>query len=192
MFERLILTIVILMIALLPLQAKVGCKEKLAEVDQRIASPQMYANQRNAVQMFRDEAAEMCAQGNEATAMQTLSMIEMMLPPSQAQQKQIAAAREADELTKSRLTNDFLEGVWCSMTGEERVQLVFASDGTHQPCFPSAVTQGYGQCISPISKGDWLDGYERVKSVEQDHIVLGSRRSGGMVYKRGECKLYGR
>ena len=84
----------------------------------------------------------------------------------------------------------FLEGVWCSMTGDERGQLVFASDGTHQPCFPNAVTQGYGQCISQISKGDWLDGYERVKSVEQDQIVLGSSRSGGMVYKRGECKLY--
>jgi hypothetical protein len=84
MYEKLILTIVILMISLLPLQAEVGCKEKLAEVDQRMASPQMYANQRNAVQMFRDEAAEMCAQGNEATAMQTLIMIKMMLRPSQA------------------------------------------------------------------------------------------------------------
>lgn len=83
MYEKLILTIIILLTALLPLQAKVGCKEKLAEVDQRMASPQMYANQRNAVQMFRDEAAVMCAQGNEATAMQTLSMIKMMLPPSQ-------------------------------------------------------------------------------------------------------------
>lgn len=83
MYEKFILIIVILLFALLPLQAKVGCKEKLSEVDQRLAKPQMYANQRNAVKMFRDQAAEMCAQGNEATAMQTLSMVEMMLSPSQ-------------------------------------------------------------------------------------------------------------
>lgn len=84
MYEKLMLIIVILMFALLPLHAKVGCKEKLAEVDQRIASPQMYENQRNAVKMFRDQAAEMCTQGNEATAMQTLSMVEMILSPSHA------------------------------------------------------------------------------------------------------------
>lgn len=106
MYERLILIIVILMIALLPLQAKVGCKEKLAEVDQRMASPQINAHQRNAVQMFRDQAAEMCAQGNEATAMQTLNIIEMMLPPSQSQQKKVAVVKEADELTKSHPTSE--------------------------------------------------------------------------------------
>lgn len=82
MYEKFILIIVILLFALLPLQAKVGCKEKLAEVDQRLASPQVYANQSNAVKLFRDQAAEMCTKGNEATAMQTLSMVEVMLSHS--------------------------------------------------------------------------------------------------------------
>ena len=193
MSEIPVLAAAILVAVFLPLQAQAACKEKLAEVDQRMASPQMDANQRNAVQMFRDQAAGMCSQGNEAAAMQTLVLIEMMLPPSQAQQEQAAADRKADDLTKSRLTNEFLEGVWCSMTGEERVQLVFAANGTYQPCFPDSMTQGYGQCVSPKSTAEWLDRYDRDESRGNDQIVLASRRSpGSMVYKRGECKLHGR
>ena len=193
MREKSIVTAIVLMVALLPLQATAGCKEKLAEVDQRMASPQMDANQRNAVQMFRDQAAGMCDQGNDATAMQTLGLIEMMLPPSQAQQEQAVADREADELTKARLGNEFLEGVWCSMSGEERVQLVFAANGTYQPCFPDSMAQGYGQCGSSQSTEEWLDEYERDESLDRDEIALGSRRyPGSMVFKRGECKLHGR
>jgi len=193
MCERSILTAIVLMVVLLPLQVTAACKEKLAEVDQRMASPQMDPNQRNAVQMFRDQAAGMCAQGHEATAMQTLGLIEMMLPPSQAQQAQAVADSQADELTKARLSNEFLEGVWCSMSGEERVQLVFAANGTYQPCFPDSMTQGYGQCGPSRSTSEWLDEYERDESLDRDEIALGSRRyPGGMVYKRGECKLHGR
>ena len=193
MRERFILTAVVLMATLLPLHTQAACKEKLAEVDQRMASPQMDANQRNAVQMFRDQAAGMCSQGNDAAAMQTLGFIEMMLPPSQAQQEQAAADRKSDDQTKSRLTNEFLEGVWCSMTGEERVQLVFAADGTYQPCFPDSMTRGYGHCVSPESTTEWLERYDRDESLDKNQIVLASRRSpGSMIYKRGDCKLHGR
>ena len=193
MRERPTLTTIVLMAVLLPLQVTAACKEKLAEVDQRMASPQMDANQRNAVQMFRDQAAGMCAQGHEATAMQTLGLIQMMLPPSQAQQAQADADREADEATKARLTNEFLQGIWCSMSGEERVQLVFAANGTYQPCFPDSMTMSYGQCGPSRSTREWLDEYERDESLDRDEMALGSRRyPGSMHYKRGECKLHGR
>jgi hypothetical protein len=193
MRERPTLRAIVLVAVLLPLQVTAACKEKLAEVDQRMASPQMDANQRNAVQMFRDQAAGMCAQGHEATAMQTLGLIEMMLPPSQAQQAQAVADREADESTKARLTNEFLQGTWCSMSGEERVQLVFAANGTYQPCFPDSMTMGYGQCGPSRSTREWLDEYERDESLDRDEMALGSRRyPGSMRYKRGECKLHGR
>jgi len=193
MRDKSIVTAIVLMVVLLPLQATAACKEKLAEVDQRMASPQMDANQRNAVQMFRDQAAGMCAQGNDATAMQTLGLIEMMLPPSQAQQTQAIADREADELTKARLSDEFLEGVWCSMSGEERVQLVFTANGTYQPCFPDSMTQGYGQCGASQSTREWLDKYERDESLDRDEIALGSGRyPGSMVFRRGDCKLHGR
>jgi hypothetical protein len=193
MHKIFILAAIILMTALPPLQVTAACKEKLAEVDQRMASPQMDVNQRNAVQMFRDQAAGMCDQGHDASAMQTLGIIEMMLPPSQAQQAQAAADKDADGLTKARLTNEFLAGTWCSMSGEERVQLVFSADGTYQPCFPSSATQSYGQCIASKSTAEWLNGFERDDSSDQDQMSLGSRRRpGSMVYKRGECKVHGR
>ena len=193
MRDRLVLTAAILATTLLPQQAQAACKEKLAEVDQRLASPQIDANLRNSVQMFRDQAAGMCSQGNEATAMQTLGLIEMMLPPSKAQQEQATADRKADDQTKSRLTNEFLEGTWCSMTGEERVQLVFSADGTYQPCFPDSMTQGYGHCVSPESTTEWLDRYDRDESRDKNQIELATRRfPGSMVYKRGDCKLHGR
>ena len=193
MHKGFVLTAVALMITSLSLQARADCKEKLAELDQRMASPQVDSNQRNAMQMFRDQAAAMCDQGNDATAMQTLGILEMMLPPSQEQQQQAAAAREADEKTKSRLSDQFLEGIWCSMTGEERVQLVFSANGSYRPCFPSTGTQGYGQCVTERSTAEWLAGYDYDKSLDPDRIELGSRRHpGSMVYKRGECALHGR
>lgn len=193
MRKKSVVMAIVMIAVLLPLHATAACKEKLAEVDQRMASPQMDANQRNAVQMFRDQAAEMCTQGHEATAMQTLGLIEMMLPPSQAQQAQAVADREADELTKARLSNEFLAGVWCSMSGEERVQLVFAANGTYQPCFPDSMTMGYGQCGPSRPTRDWLEEYERDESQDRDEMALGSRRyPGSMVFKRGECQLHGR
>ena len=70
MHQRSGLTAAIVISALLSLQVQAACKETLAEVDQRMASQQMDANQRNAVQMFRDRAAGMCSQGHDAAAMQ--------------------------------------------------------------------------------------------------------------------------
>ncbi len=45
-----------LLVALLPLQA--ACKEKLAGVDQRTAGPELDANTRDGVQLFRDQHAK--------------------------------------------------------------------------------------------------------------------------------------
>jgi hypothetical protein len=193
MHKGFVLTAATLMIMLLSLQAGADCKEKLAELDLRMASPQIDSNQRNAMQMFRDQAARMCDQGNDATAMQTLGILEMMLPPSQEQQQQAATAREADEKTKSRLNDQFLEGVWCSMTGEERAQLVFSANGSYRPCFPSSGTGGYGQCVTERSTAEWLAGYDFDKSLDPNRIELGSRQHpGSMVYLRGECASHGR
>ena len=72
------------LVALVPLQAQAGCKEKLAEVDRRMANPQIPEQQRGALEMFRDQAASCCSQGHEPTAMQTLAIMEIMSPPSEA------------------------------------------------------------------------------------------------------------
>jgi hypothetical protein len=190
MRERSIVTVVALLAALLSLQAQAACKEKLQEMDQRMASSQMDVNQRNAVKMFRDQAAEMCSQGNDAAAVQMLGMMEMMLPPPQAQ---VEAAKLADARTKSQLTSHFLEGVWCSMTGEERSQMVFAADGTYKGCIHDSQLGAYGRCFEPESTATWLDDIHRVESVEQDQFIIVSvNRGPERVYLRGECKSHGR
>jgi hypothetical protein len=188
MRDKLLLAAAVLLTATMPLQAQADCKKKLAEVDQRMASPQMAANQRNAVQQFRDRAAQMCNQGNDATAMQTLGIIEMMLPPSQAQQERAAAAKQVDERTKSRLTNKFLQGVWCSVSGEERAQLVFAANGTYRACFPNSATRSYGSCTRSKATAKWIENSGRVESLEQDRMVIARRET----YKRGDCSRHGR
>ena len=97
----------LLLVALLPLQAQAGCKEKIAELDQRIAGPEVDANMQNTLKMFRDGAAEMCDQGHEATAMQQLSLVEMMLPVPQAE---VQAQQQADADRPSRPGGDLSRG----------------------------------------------------------------------------------
>lgn len=63
-----------------------ACKEKLASVDTQLASTEFDAPVKNAVQQFRDQAAALCDQGHEATAMQTLQIVDMMLTQVAAEQ----------------------------------------------------------------------------------------------------------
>jgi len=183
----------LLFAAMLPLHAKAACKEKLAEIDVRIADPAVTANNRNAVTMFRDQAASACDQGHDAAAMQQLSMIELMLPPPQAQ---VEAQQQADADTKTPLTNDFLAGTWCSMTpqGSEQSQLIFARDGTLEACLHDTVYGRYGACSNAGRTADWLDRYDRAEIVEQDRIIMSggqSARGGQSEYRRGECSAHG-
>lgn len=108
--------------------AEGDCHAGLAAVDARLASSQLGPTGA-ALKQMRDQAASMCNQGQDAMANQLLAMLSMSLPPSESE---VAAANTADEDSKALLTNDFLAGEWCSMTGEERSQLVFNVDGT--PC----------------------------------------------------------
>ena len=180
--------IFILSASMMPLSTLAACKEKLAEVDRRIADSELDVNLRTAVQQFRDHAAAMCQQGNDATAVQTLSYVEMMLPPTQAQ---VQAEQQVQAEKRSRLTPEFLAGNWCSMTGEERSQLVFAPDGTSKACIHDSAYGAYGKCFDYKSIAEWVDGYKGVQSVEQDEIALG-KPNDFSVFKRGECSRYGR
>jgi len=194
MHDRLMMVAGVLVALSLPLQALADCKAKLAEVDQRMASPEVPEQQRGAMKMFRDQAADLCSQGHDATAVQTLGMLDMMLPPSAAQQAEADAARAADAATKSRLTNQFLAGRWCSMTGEERAEILFAADGTYQPCFPQTGAQSYVCQGGRRPTAEMLARYERDSSQDPDVIELSSpsKGRGSMVYKRGECAQHGR
>ena len=131
---------IFLLAGLLPLQVHAACNEKIAEIDQRVAGPEVDSNMRNALKMIRDQAALGCDQGNDAPAMQQLGILEMMLPPQQAE---VQAKQQADADTLKPLTDEFMVGSWCSMTGEERVELDFSADGTFVPCFPDSVAQDY-------------------------------------------------
>lgn len=177
----------LLLVALLPLQAQAGCKEKIAELDQRIAGPEVDANMQNTLKMFRDGAAEMCDQGHEATAMQQLSLVEMMLPTPQAE---VQAQQQADADTLKPLTDEFMVGRWCSMTGEERAELEFSSDGTYVPCFPDSMARDY-VCLSSRNKeptAEWVAKHPRAHSIEQDTVVFADKRGRpGMTFKRGRC-----
>jgi hypothetical protein len=73
------LFIVCILIALLPLRARGGCREEIAEVDVKLASEALDENARNAVGQFRDQAASLCERGHEATALQALGIIRTML-----------------------------------------------------------------------------------------------------------------
>jgi hypothetical protein len=190
------MTTVVGLIALLSFQLQADCNDELTNLDQRIADTELDVNLRNAVLQFRNQAAAMCDQGNDAAATQMLGIVTMMLPPAQAE---IAADKESDIESKSRLTNEFLKGTWCSMTGEERSQLVFAADGTSKACLHDSALGPYGHCFKFKSTTEWLSGYERADSVEQNQIVFSSKRKGQSklrgdqsIFKRGECKLHGR
>jgi hypothetical protein len=78
---------------LFPLAADAACQETLAEVDRKLASAEIDAGLRPAIQQFRDQGAEACAQGHEPTAMQTLQIVSMMLDRVAAEQEE--AARRA-------------------------------------------------------------------------------------------------
>jgi hypothetical protein len=100
------------LVLIFPGNAFAACKEKLASVDTQLASTEFDATVRDAVQQFRDQAAALCDQGHEATAMQTLQIVDMMLmqvateqatqerraapaasPPSPSIEEQLAAGR---------------------------------------------------------------------------------------------------
>jgi len=183
---------ILLLAALFPLQAQAACKEKIAELDQRIAGPELDANLRNGVKMFRDGAATMCEQGNEAAAMQQLGMLEMMLPPPQAE---VQAKQQADADTLKPLTDEFMAGRWCSMIGEERAELDFSADGTYVPCFPDSMAQDY-VCLSSRDQeptAEWVAKHSSAYSIERETIVFGDKRGRpSMTYKRGRCSQHQR
>ena len=183
-------TATILWVAALPLQAEAGCRDELAKVDARLATADLGPTAA-ALRQMRDQAATLCGQGQEAMASQILGILEASLPATEAE---TAAKQQADADSKAALTDGFLAGVWCSMTGEERSQLVFSEDGTYRFCLNDTVLGPYGRCSpEPLSTADWLAGYPRAKSVERDTIVLSGRgRHQDFTFKRGACSRYGR
>ena len=181
---------ILLFAALLPLQAQAGCKEKIAKIDQRIAGPGVDSNTRNTLKMFRDAAAKMCDQGNDTTAMQQLGMMEMLLPQLQAEKQ---AKKRAGANSLKSLTDKFMVGRWCSMTGEERAELEFSSDGTYVPCFPNSMARDY-VCLSARDKkptAKWVAKHPSAYSVEQDTVVFVNKRGRpGMTFKWGRCSQH--
>lgn len=179
-------------ITLTPLlvQAQATCKEKLAAVDSRLAVSDLGPTG-PALQQMRDQGATLCAQGQDAMAIQILDIMEMSLPRTTSE---VAATQQDNTDSKAVLTNEFLAGVWCSMTGVERSQLVFSADGAYRGCVHDAAQGAYGRCLAPEPTAKWLNRYKRVKTAEQDTIVIGG--NGGdndySTFKRGECTLYGR
>ena len=177
----------LLLAALLPLQAQADCTEEIAEIDQRIAGPEVDANTRTTLKMFRDGVAAMCDQANEEMAMQQLGMLEMMLPPPQ---EEVQAKQQAAADTLKPLTDEFMTGRWCSMTGEERAELAFSADGTYVPCFPDSMARDY-VCQSSRDKeptAEWVAKHPSAYSIEQDTVVFADKRGRpGMTFKRGRC-----
>ena len=171
--------------------ARADCRAKLTEMEQRLASSSIDAKQRGAMEQLRSQAADLCARGLEPAAMQLLGTLEMiLLPPTQ---HAAAPGSQGNASTKASLTDEFLAGTWCSMTGQERVQLVFSVDGTYRPCFPAG-GQGYSQCGSPRTTSDWLAGFGVEESQSADEIVLRATkaRARPMIYRRGACNQHGR
>jgi hypothetical protein len=179
--------------SLFSFQAQAGCKDKLAEVDARMADSEL-ADPTGAgagAKMMRDNAATMCAQGNEAAAMQVLGMLDMMVPQTKTEAANQAAA---DEGSKAALTSEFLAGTWCAIVDQEHAQYVFSKDGTYRACIHDSVAGRYGYCMKAKSTAEWLGGFPRAQTVEQDTIVLGGRSGSNdySTFKRGECSKYGR
>jgi hypothetical protein len=174
----------------LPAWAQDECKAQLAEVDARLASADLGPSNAG-LQQMRDQAAALCEQGQDAMALQLLSLFNLSLPPTQTEQSSV---KQADEDSKAMLTDKFLAGTWCSMTGEERSQLVFNLDGTYRYCLHDSMLGPYGKCSrNAESTRDWLARYPHAQTVEQDTLVLGGKRGfGDSTFKRGECTLYGR
>ena len=179
--------------SLFSFQAQAGCKEKLAEVDARIADSDLAdpTGPAAGAKMMRDNAATMCDQGNEATAMQVLGMLDMMVPQTKTE---AAAQVRADEESKAPLTSEFLAGTWCAIVDQEHSQYVFSKDGTYQACIHDSVAGRYGRCIRAEQTSEWLGRFRRAKTIEQDTIVLGGNTSSTdySTFKRGECSKYGR
>lgn len=183
---------ILLAAGLLPLQVQAACNEKIVELDHRIAGPEVSQDMRQALKMFRDGAATACDQGNDAAAMQQLGILEMMLPPQQAE---VQAKQQANADTLKPLTDEFMMGRWCSMTGDERAELEFSADGIYTPCFPDSMAQDY-VCASFGDQqltAEWVAGHTSAYSIEQDTVVFGdSRGRPSMTYKRGRCSQHQR
>jgi hypothetical protein len=177
--------------ALVSTPAHAGCQEKVAEIDARLADTDIDPNTRSGVQMMRDQGAAMCAQGNEAAAMQMLGMVALALPQTKSQ---VAAEQQVNAESKANITDQFLAGTWCAIVDQEHSQYIFSADGTYRACVHDSMAGPYGHCMPPQPTSKWLAKYKHAKTVEQDTLVLGGNtsRNDYSTFKRGECNLYGR
>lgn len=167
------------------------CKEKVAEIDAWLAETDVDPNTLGGVKMMRDQGAAMCAQGNEATAMQLLSMVTVALPQTKSQA--VAEQQSADD-SKANITDTYLAGTWCAIVDQEHSQYIFSLGGTYKACIHDSVAGPYGYCMPPEPTSEWLGKFKRAKTVEADTLVLGGNSGSNdySTFKRGECKLYGR
>jgi hypothetical protein len=167
------------------------CVDKLAAVDDRLSGVNIESSQQAAVKQLRDQAADLCAKGADPTSMQLLGMLEMMIPSVIASPASPGSGNGPENSSKPWLSNEFLAGTWCSMTGQERASLVFSSAGTYKPCFP-ANEQGYVQCGPDRPTGEWLDSFVANESQDPNEMVLSTKRGVRMVFRRGQCSDHGR
>ncbi len=132
--------------AFAPLPAHAGCEEKVAEIDAWLADTDVDPNTLSGVQMMRDQGAAMCAQGNEAAAMQMLGMVALALPQTKSQ---VAAEQQVNAESKAKITDQFLAGTWCAIVDQEHSQYIFPADGTYRACVHDSMAGPYGHCMPP-------------------------------------------
>jgi len=181
----------VLLLSLSPLAANSDCVTKLADVDSRLSGLSIEPSHQAAIKQFRDQAADLCAKGAEPTSMQLLDMLETMIPSVAASPVPPGAGDGPEDSGKLGLSNEFLAGTWCSMTGEERATLVFSAAGTYKPCFP-ANEQGYVQCGPDRSTNEWLDSFVANESQDPNEMMLSTGSGGKRVFRRGQCPDRGR
>lgn len=173
-------------------QAALGdCRQQLVQIDAALAETELDPSVLGGLQMFRDQGAAMCAQGNEATATQMLDMVAMSLPKTRSE---LAAEEKFDAASKAKITNEYLAGTWCAIVEQEQSQYIFTASGNYQGCVHDSMAGRYGHCSRPKPTSEWLARFPLAQTVEENTMVLGGKSGGGnySTFKRGECILYGR
>lgn len=162
-----------------------GCIQKLTDVDAQLAAAQLEGVALQQFTMLRDQAEVLCAQGQEALAMQFLTGLEQELPSSPGSSKNPGAPSSG-----KRISDDYLAGTWCAMVTQEQSEITFRAGGTYSACFHDSVQGRFGHCSRPTSTEQWLSSFKHAHVTGPDEFSLGnSARSTS--YRRGMCSEHG-
>jgi len=165
-----------------------SCNENLAKVDQRLAeNVGLDAQFLRTLRTWRDQAAELCLNGQDASANAALEPVNMLLDGHarrNSNQKTTNRAKEsaAKKQSVKQLTGPYLAGDWCAapVTDNARYDFTFQKDGTWQT-FRRGTIEGQGVLWH------FLDRYKSLADKQPNAFTAIGRSNERIEFQRGRC-----